>query len=249
VINLFGNNKVVQNEGVKYSVLLEQFINPFMNKLEGYEYVEDIFDFAIIAWNFGNIKTLIPEEEFEKSTHLMQTEVDSILLNKMINHKVSNFKAYENFIIDYELKEVNGGEDPVLSVITQEKEAYFANMMDTSDNEVAEGDFEENWIDRYAIVIKPQEPLFDWINKLYPDDKISEVEESNIYLVNDKVDDLEKWLSKKFDKFFMMELNEWHTNKKEWPKKRNYKMFKQWFKVDISTMIYDLEKRPILKLD
>ena len=249
MINLFGNNKVVQNEGVKYSVLLEQFINPFMNKLEGYEYVEDIFDFAIIAWNFGNIKTLIPEEEFEKSTHLMQTEVDSILLNKMINHKVSNFKAYENFIIDYELKEVNGGEDPVLSVITQEKEAYFANMMDTSDNEVAEGDFEENWIDRYAIVIKPQEPLFDWINKLYPDDKISEVEESNIYLVNDKVDDLEKWLSKKFDKFFMMELNEWHTNKKEWPKKRNYKMFKQWFKVDISTMIYDLEKRPILKLD
>ena len=247
MINLFGNNKVVQNEGVKYSVL--QFINPFMNKLEGYEYVEDIFDFAIIAWNFGNIKTLIPEEEFEKSTHLMQTEVDSILLNKMIDHKVSNFKAYENFIIDYELKEVNGGEDPVLSVITQEKEAYFANMMDTSDNEVAEGDFEENWIDRYAIVIKPQEPLFDWINKLYPDDKISEVEESNIYLVNDKVDDLEKWLSKKFDKFFMMELNEWHTNKKEWPKKRNYKMFKQWFKVDISTMIYDLEKRPILKLD
>ena len=249
MINLFGNNKVVQNEGVKYSVLLEQFINQFMNKLEGYEYVEDIFDFAIIAWNFGNIKTLIPEEEFEKSTHLMQTEVDSILLNKMINHKVSNFKAHENFIIDYELKEVNGGEDPVLSVITQEKEAYFANMMDTSDNEVAEGDFEENWIDRYAIVIKPQEPLFDWINKLYPDDKISEVEESNIYLVNDKVDDLEKWLSKKFDKFFMMELNEWHTNKKEWPKKRNYKMFKQWFKVDISTMIYDLEKRPILKLD
>ena len=97
MINLFGNNKVVQNEGVKYSVLLEQFINPFMNKLEGYEYVEDIFDFAIIAWNFGNIKTLIPEEEFEKSTHLMQTEVDSILLNKMINHKVSNFKAYDNF--------------------------------------------------------------------------------------------------------------------------------------------------------
>ncbi|NCO64582.1 MAG: hypothetical protein GW839_08195 [Flavobacteriales bacterium] len=247
VINLFGNNKVVQNEGVKYSELLEQFINPFMNEFEDYEYAEDIFEFAISAWNFGNIKAFLPKEEFEESTQLIQTEVDGVLLNKMIDYKVANFKAYENFIVDYELKEVNAGEDPILSVITQEKETYLHNMMDAFDNEVSENDFEENYINRYAIVIKPQQPFFDWINKLYPNDKISEVEESNIYLVNDEIDDLEKWLQKKFDKFFMMELDEWHTNKKEWPQKRNYKMFKQWFHVDISTMIYDLEKRRVLK--
>lgn len=52
---------------------------------------------------------------------------------------------------------------------------------------------------------------------------------------------------KKYDKFFMMELDEWHKNKKEWPQIRSYKTFKQWFKVDISKMIYDLEKRPIVK--
>jgi hypothetical protein len=59
---------------------------------------------------------------------------------------------------------------------------------------------------------------------------------------DDKIDDVEKWLIKKFDKFFMMELDEWCANKKEWPQKRNYKMFKLWFKVEISEMIYDLEK-------
>ncbi|MBN2729194.1 MAG: hypothetical protein JXR53_08205 [Bacteroidales bacterium] len=248
VISLFGNNKVIQNEGVKYSELLEQFISPFTNEFEDKEYLEDIFEFAINAWNFGNIKALVPKDEFEKSAHLMRAEVDGVLLNKMIDYKVANFKAYDNFIVDYELT-LNEGEDPILSITTQEKEVYLTNMMDALDNEVSENDFEENFIDRSAIVLKPQQPLFDWINKLYPENKIFEVEECNIYLVNEEIDDLEKWLSKKFDKFFMMELDAWHTNKKEWPQKRNYKMFKQWFQVDISTMIYDLEKRPVLKLD
>jgi hypothetical protein len=74
-----------------------------------------------------------------------------------------------------------------------------------------------------------------------------DIKETNIYLVDDKIDDVEKWLKKKFDKFFMMELDEWFENKKDWPQKRNYKMFKQWFQVDVSTMIYDLEKNPVLK--
>ena len=249
VINLFGNNKVVQNKGVKYSKLLEQFMNPFMNEFEDYEFIEDIFEFAISAWKFGNIKSFVPKEEFEKASYSIQDDEVGILLNKMIDYKVANFKGYENVIIDYELKEVNAGEDPILSVITQEKEPYLLNMMDAFVDDVSENNFDENYINRYAIVIKPQQPFFDWINKLYPDDKISKFGESNIYLVNDEIDDLEKWLQKKFDKFFMMELDDCHIVKKDWPQKRNYKMFKQWFQVDISTMIYDLEKKPVLKFD
>ena len=86
---------------------------------------------------------------------------------------------------------------------------------------------------------------------MYPDDDDFEedIKETNIYLIDDTIDDVEKWLKKKFDKFFMMELDEWHTNKKEWPQKRNYKMFNLWFQVEISRMIYDLEKQPVLKLE
>ena len=57
----------------------------------------------------------------------------------------------------------------------------------------------------------------------------------------------EAYLKKKFDKYFMMELDGWHTNKKEWPQRRTYKMFKEWFRIDISTAVYDLEKTPISK--
>lgn len=253
VIDLFGS-KIVPNTGVKYSELLEKFMTPFEHEFKEYEYIEDIFEFAINAWNIGNIEVLLPKGEFEKATELInEKEINAVLLRKMIDYKISNFKEYENFIVDFELKEVNNGGDPILTVITQEKEAYLANMMDGLDNEGLHSpdDFEENYINRVAITLKPLQPLIDWHNNLYPDSKIDEtnIAETNIYLVDDKIDDIETWLKKKFDKFFMMELNDWHTNKKEWPQRRNYKMFKLWFRVEISEMIYDLEKKPIQKYE
>jgi len=251
VINLFGNNKIVPNTGVKYSKLLEQFMNPFMADFKDYEYIEDIFEFAINAWNTANVNNIIPSEDVEKAINsIEQNKDDILLLKRMLAHKEEKFKGYTNFIVDFELKEVNDGGDPILSVVTQEEDAYLTNMMDSLDNEVTEEDFEENYINRSAIILKPQQPFLDWCSNLNPDDDFEEdIKETNIYLVDDKIDDVEKWLKKKFDKFFMMELDEWCADKKEWPQRRNYKMFTLWFRIETSEMIYDLEKKPVLKLD
>ncbi len=251
VINLFGNNKVIPNTGVKYSKLLEQFMSPFISSFEDYEYMEDIFEFAINAWNMANINRILPKGEVEKAMNSIQQEGEDIsLLKKMTAHKEENFKAFTNFIVDFELKETQAGEDPILSVVTQDKEAYLSNMMDTLENEVTQDDFEENYINRSAIILKPQQPFIDWYSNLNPEDDFEEeIEETNIYLVDAGIDNVEKWLKKKFDRFFKMELDEWHSNKKEWPQRRNYKMFNLWFRVEISEMIYDLEKKPVLKLE
>lgn len=248
VIDLFGNGKVVQNKGVKYSELLEKFMANFQNDLSEMEFIEDMFDFAINAWNFGNLKVILPKDDFKKTTDFIpEGDTNIPLLNKMIDHKVAKFKKYTNFIVDFELKET--GKDPILTVITQEEDTYFASMLNDIENQDTPDDFEENYINRHAIVIKPLQPFFDWLNALYPNDTIdtSDIDGPNIYLVDENIDNLEAWLKKKYDRFFTMELNEWHTNKKEWPQKRNHKMFKQWFQVDISTGIYDLEKKPIFK--
>ena len=252
IINLFGNNEVVPNNGVKYSELLEQFMSAFISNFEDYEYIEDIFGFAINAWNLGNMNVLIPNGEFKKTmASLPPGNFDMALLKKMIAHKEAKYKVFTNFIIDFELKEAQTGGDPILSVITQEEEAYLANMLNEigeEDNLHSQDDFEENYINRSAITIKPKQPFLDWYANLYPDDDFEdEIKETNIYLIDDTIDDVEKWLKKKFDKFFMMELDVWCTNKKEWPQKRNYKMFNLWFRVEISSMIYDLEKKPVLK--
>ncbi|GGX23512.1 hypothetical protein [Aquimarina muelleri] len=249
VIDLFGNNKIVPNTGVKYSKLLEQFMNPFMDDFKDYEFIEDILDFAINAWNTANINSIIPSENIEKTMNsIEQNKEDVLLLKRMVAHKEEKFKAYTNFIVDFELKEVNDGGDPILSVVTQEEESYLANIVNTNEenNLHAQEDFEENYINRSAFIIKPKQPFIDWLNNLYPDSKMDEID-VDIYLVNDTINDLERFLEKKFDKLFTMVLHDWHTNKKEWPQKRNYKMFKQWFRVEISETIYDLEKQPILK--
>lgn len=81
---------------------------------------------------------------------------------------------------------------------------------------------------------------------MYPKD-LDDIKETRTYLISEDIEDIDKWLAKKFDKQFIFELESWHTTKKEWPQKRNYKMFKEWFKIDISRLIYDFEKNSIIK--
>lgn len=252
VIDLFGGKNIIKNTTeISYSKLLEQFLVPFENDFPEDFYIDDIFEFAIAAWNFGNMSIIIPKNEFKKTMDLAAKEVDYYpLLRKLIDYKAANFPTFSRFITDFEITEKKGKN--ILTVVTQEPEDYLSEMVNSIDNENTSNeytaeDFEENYIDRYGIVVKPLKPFADWLFNLYPEDGYPEFIESSIYMVNDEIDDLEAWLKKKFDKFFMFELENWHTFKKEWPQKRTYKMFKQWFQVELSTMVFDMEKQPVSK--
>jgi hypothetical protein len=248
VIDLFGHNSD-KNEGVKYSTLLEKFIAPFAEYFSEAEYAEDIFDFAINAWNFGNMKTLLPDEDFQITVAMIEEqndEFESDLLLKMIDFKVSKFKEFTNFFVDFELTETKS--DPILTVTTQPEDVYLSEMINDFESGNALDEFEEDYINRSAIILKPRKPFLDWLSVQLPDDDfMKDYEESNIYLIDDEIDDIEKWLKKKFDKFFKMELDAWGDNEEEWPQHRTYKMFKQWFQIDVSNMVYDMEKKPVLK--
>jgi len=249
VKNLLGNIVVPHTE-VKYSRLLEQFINPFVKEFEETESDIDLLDFSINAWNYANVEVIMPIDKFEKTQSKLRDDyVDFKLLRKMIDFKIANFKEYDRFIVDYEIDEIKEGEDPILRVLTQEKEAYISNMMNTLDNEEEETDFDENYINRSAIILTAKQPFLDWYLKMYPEDLDyeDEIKKAAIYLIDDKIDDINTWLKKKFDKFFMLALEDWCTDKKKWPQNRNYKMFNLWFRADTSDLIYDLEKRPVLK--
>ena len=245
VINLFGDKANVQNQGVKYSQLLEQFIAPFGRDFDEVEFYEDVIDFVITAWNFGNMKLILPEGESDAIVNAIKDkDVDVDLLKRMIAFKIEKFKEYPNFIVDYEVGERNG--DPLLTVVTQEQDAYLNAMVDDMEDGHSEDDFQENYINRNAIILKPLQPFSDWLANLYPGE-MHDVSEMTTYLVSVEIGDVEAWLKKKFDKLFMQELEGWHTNKKEWPQKRTYTMFKQWFQVEVSSMVYDLEKEPVFK--
>lgn len=104
-------------------------------------------------------------------------------------------------------------------------------------------------INRNAIVVKARKPLLDWVNFIYPDDPITETEEGTIYLIREREsnEEIEKWLKRNFDKIFQNELNDWHTDEEEWPQKRTFKLFQEWFDYEIHSMILDLEDTRITK--
>jgi hypothetical protein len=246
VINLFNKPQVVvPNTGVKYSQLLEKFLEPFVNDFKDVEFHEDIIEFGINAWNSANMKLLLPEEETDAVFDALEnSDINVALLNKMIDYKISHFKNHSNFIVDYDLEETS--EDPILKITTQEQDAYLKSMFEQFDQEDTDANFDENYINRSAIIIKPLQPFIDWCSNLYPDD-LDDISATRTYLISEDIEDIDSWLGKKFDKIFTLELESWHPNKKEWPKKRNYKMFKEWFQIDISTMVYDFEINPIQK--
>ena len=247
VINLFGDQSTTQNQDKKYAELLEQFLAPFDSDFEDTEYYEDVIELAIAAWNFGNMKMLLPEDQSDDAIKsLVDEDINIDLLNRMIDLKVQKFKEFSNFVVDYELEESDDG--PVLKVTTQEQDLYLADMADDLEGDHTEDDFEENYINRSAISLKPLQPFLDWFDNLYPNESHN-ISESITYLVSEDIEDLETWLKKKFDKLFTRELEGWHTNTKEWPQKRTYEKFKEWFQVDVTTQVFDLEKEPVFKGD
>ena len=242
----FNKPEIVKNTGEKYSELMDRFMAAFTEDLSGFEDPNDIVEFSLNAWNLANIKADLPKAESEKVLGVFDEDDDhAILLKKMIDYKVKHFEKYSNFIVDFELIETAG--DPILSVITQEKEAYLAQMVaDLHDEIDKEAEHEQGFINRSAIILTSLQPFRDWLKNIYPGDGPA-LYESTIYLIDEEIDNLDAYLKMEFDKFFQMELEAWETGGADWPKKRTYKMFKEWFQVGKSTMVYDMEEYPINK--
>jgi hypothetical protein len=103
-------------------------------------------------------------------------------------------------------------------------------------------------VDRHAIVIKPKQPLLNWINALYPD-MAEDGSETTVYLVKERntFEDTAKWLKRNFNNIFENELNGRHTDENDWPQNRTYELFTAWFDTEIHTTIDDIEESPLRK--
>src|SRR5690606_15273276 len=107
-------------------------------------------------WNFANMKVLLPERESNDAINYINRDLNFDLLNRMIDYKISHFVTYSNYIVDYELTETTG--DPVLSVFTEKEDTYLASALEDMETQNPE-DFEENYTNRNAIILKPLQPL------------------------------------------------------------------------------------------
>ena len=139
VVNLFENKTDAKDKGVKYSKLFEQFIEPFSREFSDVEFQEDIFEFAMNAWNFGNMVLILPEDELDTSFEALKSkDINVDLLKRMIDYKVEKFSEYIKFIVDFEIK---GSKTAlVLSVTTQDTEDYLSDAIENGSGDLSDED-------------------------------------------------------------------------------------------------------------
>jgi hypothetical protein len=108
-----------------------------------------------------------------------------------------------------------------------------------------------------AVVIKPQQPFLDWINKIGPPSNVSLTElqnDAHLYLVPDYEEEdviekaIAKYLKLNYSHIFFHELSGWNTDETTYPK-LTYALFLEWFSISTHTMIFDTLNEPIEKED
>ena len=103
-------------------------------------------------------------------------------------------------------------------------------------------------INRTALTIIPRQPFVTWANTLDDDGPKLDVNapgyEPTVYLIDEVINDaaLNRALRRYCLQIFENELANWHLLAEDWPQKRDFRTFKDWFEVKVSTIVLDLSK-------
>ena len=101
-------------------------------------------------------------------------------------------------------------------------------------------------VNRAAITVKPRQPYIDWANRLdhdAPKITLEHLPEQTVYLVEDLADYLvepQAVVRRYFREIFGHELRAWHRVESDWPQKRTFAVFKEWFEFEVHSMVLDM---------
>jgi hypothetical protein len=98
-------------------------------------------------------------------------------------------------------------------------------------------------INRAVLIVRPKKPFLDWAAQLDDSGVLPDVEgEQTVYLIPDYDDDkaAQAILRKVYAEVFENELFEWHTDESAWPARRDFKTFRDWFTIELHSVVEDL---------
>lgn len=98
-------------------------------------------------------------------------------------------------------------------------------------------------LNRAALIVRPKEPYIAWARDLDDSGLVPSVEgEQTVYLIPGFEDDdaAEKILAQVYAEVFEDQLFGWHTDEDAWPKRRTLAMFKDWFQIEMHSVVEDL---------
>jgi hypothetical protein len=106
-------------------------------------------------------------------------------------------------------------------------------------------------VNRSILIIRPKQPYLDWINQVEDKDikwEMSDInDEPSVYLLSEFDDELSarRSLKKNFKLIFERELEGWNRDPGNWVKPITYKLFQDWFDIELGSEIIDLGKGEI----
>jgi hypothetical protein len=108
-------------------------------------------------------------------------------------------------------------------------------------------------VNRLAAIIKPKQPLLDWL-KSQPDwdldITLEELRADRYALLIPGYafpDQALRYIERNHKAIFELELFGWYTDESVWPKKRTLSVFRKWFDVEIHSMVIDMLDEHIMR--
>lgn len=109
-------------------------------------------------------------------------------------------------------------------------------------------------INRDALIIFLKQPLIDWVNSVFDDDKLTcpdlmAHDQGNVYLfpeTNYYKESIEL-LKESYMFFFEEELFGWCTDEKLWPNPLTWELFQEFFHYSIQSMVLDTLEEPLIR--
>ncbi len=104
-------------------------------------------------------------------------------------------------------------------------------------------------LNRGAVIIRPGKGYIDWAANLDDSGIIPDTEgEHTVYLIPEYDDDVEAMeiLSQGYEGIFEMELSGWHLDESAWPKNRTFAMFREWFVIEVQSVVEDICDYPAI---
>lgn len=106
----------------------------------------------------------------------------------------------------------------------------------------------EEMVNRSAVIVRPKQPFLDWCRKDDAEGLAEGVfkqlhEEPQIYLLPEYEDSESQQgiLEDYWPALFEAMLEGWVTEESMWPKKRSFKMFREWFEITMTSTVLDLD--------
>jgi hypothetical protein len=108
-------------------------------------------------------------------------------------------------------------------------------------------------INRTAVTIVGAQPYVDWTNSHDADvDKgkltVARAKPYGTAFLLPEVDfeaDVQEWIEDNFAELFEFQLSAWTEDEATWPPTRDLKTFKQWFRIDIHSVVVDVAEDDI----